>query len=236
MNRKQRTEEELQKASEHLFYEIWMFTSLARGMASGVFNEGIINNALLESFTVHARVLLDFLFAENPRPDDVIAEDYFSSPDEWLKRKANKSENLQNIHVRVGKEVAHLTYFRQTVAPEAKAWNFIEIANEINSAFNDFLRLVPKNLLGVSWHKSIEKETPPNGTYFVYENWVAEGHKAKIHFGDCPYCNFGKGMHQTDNETNGRWLGPFTSFQEAIHAATATGGRVSPCKHCDPHE
>ena len=35
-------------------------------MSSGVFNEGIINNALLESFTVHARVLLDFLFAENP--------------------------------------------------------------------------------------------------------------------------------------------------------------------------
>ena len=235
MNRKQRTEQELQKASDHLFYEIWMFTSLARGMASGVFNEGIINNALLESFTVHARVILDFLFAENPRPDDVIAEDYFSSPDEWLKIKANKSEKLNNIHVRVGKEVAHLTYFRQTVTSEAKAWNFIEIANEINSVFSKFIKLVPKNLLGASWNKSINEEVQPHRSYFVYENWVAEGHKAKLHFGDCSFCNFGKGMHQTENETNGRWLGPFTNFQEAMNAATETGGRVSHCKHCAPH-
>ena len=121
MNRKKRTQEELQNASDHLFYEIWMFTSLAKGMASGVFNQGIINNALLESFTVHARVLLDFLFAENPRPDDVIAEDYFLSPDEWIKIRDNKSEKLESIHVRVCKEIAHLTYARQIIAPTQRA-------------------------------------------------------------------------------------------------------------------
>ncbi len=38
MNRKKRKQKELQNASEHLFYEIGMFTSLAKGMASGVFN------------------------------------------------------------------------------------------------------------------------------------------------------------------------------------------------------
>ena len=163
MNRIKRTKEELQKASGHLFYEVWMFTSLAKGMSSGVFNEGIINNALLESFTVHARVLLDFLFAENPRRDDVIAEDYFSSPDEWSKIRANKSDKLKNLHGRVGKEIAHLTYFRQIITPDLKEWNFIEIANEINSVFNIFLELVPKNLLGINWDNSIKKETqPPN--------------------------------------------------------------------------
>jgi hypothetical protein len=235
MNRKQRTQQELQKASDHLFYEVWMLTSLARGMASGVFNEGIINNALLESFTLHARAILDFLFSENPRPDDVIAEDYFSSPEKWLKIKANKSEKLKNIHLRVGKEVAHLTYFRQTVTPETKAWNFIVIAGEINSVFNEFLELVPKNLLGTTWHTAVDEDVQPRRTYFVYENWVAEGHKTKIHFGDCSFCNSGKGMHQTENESNGRWLGPFTNFQEAINAATETGGRVSHCKHCAPH-
>ena len=190
---------------------------------------------LYSNLSLFMRVLLDFLFAESPRPDDVIAEDYFSSSDEWLRIKVNKSEILKNIHTRVGKEVAHLTYFRQTITPEAKAWNFIEIANEINSAFNSFLEIVPKDLLGTSWHKSMEKEIPPTNTYFVYENWVAEGRKAKIHFGDCSYCNFGKGMHETDNETNGRWLGPFTNFQEAFNTATETGGRVSQCKHCAPH-
>jgi len=234
MNRKQRTEDELKKASEHLFYEAWMFTSLARGMASGVFNEGVINNALLESFTIHARVLLDFLFAENPRDDDVIAEDYLPSSEDWAKVKAAKSEKLQNIHRRVGKEVAHLTYVRQTITPEAKAWNFVEIANEINSVFNGFIALVPKNLLGVSWQKSVEKETPPPNSYFVYENWVAEGHKARIHFAHCSFCNYGKGMHNTENEAHGRWLGPFSSFEKAFEVATGTGGNVSKCKHCAP--
>ncbi|MFN8400086.1 MAG: hypothetical protein U0X74_08725 [Anaerolineales bacterium] len=235
MNRKQRTKEELIKASEHLLYEVWMFTSLTRGMASGVFNEGVINNALLESFTIHARVLLDFLFAENPRQDDVIAEDYLPSLDEWVKIKAAKSEKLENIYTRVGKEVAHLTYVRQTIVPQAKGWNFIEIANEINSVFNSFLALVPKNLLSLTWQKSIKEETPSSNSYFVYENWVAEGHKARIHFGHCSFCNFGQGMHGTENETHGRWLGPFSSFNEALDVATETKGNVTQCKHCAPH-
>ncbi len=234
MKRKQRTEEELQKASEHLFYEFWMFTSLARGMASGIFNEGIISNALLESFTIHARVLLDFLFSENPRSDDVIAEDYIPSQSDWVKIKGSKSEILKDIHKRVGKEVAHLTYYRQKVTLDAKIWNFIEIANEINSIFNKFLNLVPKNLLGTNWQKSIQNETELVNSYFIYENWVAEGHKARIHSGDCPYCNFGKGIHHIDNMTNGRWLGPFENFEEVFRVATETGGHVSRCKHCKP--
>ncbi len=235
MNRKKRNEEELQKASEHLFYEIWMFTSLAKGMASGIFNEGIINNALLESFTVHARILLDFLFAEKPKEDDVIAEDYFSSPDEWSNIREIKSEQLKNIHARVGKEIAHLTYVRQTISPELKGWRFLEIANEINSVFNSFRAHVPKNLLSANWKIPNENDTKQSNAYFIYENWVAEGHKARIHFGHCSYCNFGQGMHKTENEINGRWLGPYNNFQEAFDTATETGGHVSNCKHCNPH-
>lgn len=70
--------------------------------------------------------------------------------------------------------------------------------------------------------------------YFVYENWVAEGHKARIHFGSCGHCNYGRGVHPEAGDRNGKWFGPFTSFADAKNAAYKTGGYVSCCKHCNP--
>ena len=66
MNRINRTDEELKKASDHLHYEIGMLTSFAHGMGSGIAGQGPIANALLESFVIHVRALMDFLYNENP--------------------------------------------------------------------------------------------------------------------------------------------------------------------------
>jgi hypothetical protein len=151
MNRKQRSQDQLQRASDHLHYEIWMFKSLAYGLASGISGQGVINNALLESFTIHARILLDFLYAERSQKDDVIAEDFFDDPNQWLKVRSKKSEKVKSVHKRVGKEIAHLTYARQDVTPETKPWRFIEIANEVNDVFTCFLRLIPLERLGSRW-------------------------------------------------------------------------------------
>ena len=76
--RKRKPQEILRKASDHLFYEIWMLQSVIKGIASGIAGESIINNALLESFGIHARAVLDFLYSNKPKVDDVIAEDFFS--------------------------------------------------------------------------------------------------------------------------------------------------------------
>jgi len=69
-------------------------------------------------------------------------------------------------------------------------------------------------------------------TYHVYENWTV--HKAKVHFSDCSFCNNGKGIHPDAGTNNGRWLGPFPTLDEALHAAQATGEPVSKCKFCGP--
>lgn len=70
---------------------------------------------------------------------------------------------------------------------------------------------------------------------WVYENWVAEGHKARIHRGDCPYCNNGHGIHPGAGNKNGRWLGPFRALDEArLHAKTTGANSVRCCKHCLP--
>src|SRR5262245_11022059 len=101
MTRAKRTSVDLAAASEHLWYEVWMFVTLARAMATGVFGAGPINNAALESFTVHARVLLDFLFAECPRPDDVVAEDFFVTAEEWPRIRGDMPPVLKQVNARV---------------------------------------------------------------------------------------------------------------------------------------
>jgi hypothetical protein len=72
-----------------------------------------------------------------------------------------------------------------------------------------------------------------NITFFVYENWAAEK-KAVIHFGDCSYCNYGKGIHADTSTRNGRWHGPFATFAIAEKAAKETGRPVRTCRICVP--
>ncbi len=70
--------------------------------------------------------------------------------------------------------------------------------------------------------------------HYIYENSVAEGHKARIHLADCPWCNSGRGIHASTGARNGRWLGLFETLTEATITATRTGGCVSLCKRCAP--
>lgn len=71
--------------------------------------------------------------------------------------------------------------------------------------------------------------------YYIYENWQAEGHKARIHNAECSFCNNGKGFHPDASDENGRWHGAFDSLEAALEAATNTGANVSKCKKCKPH-
>ena len=155
--RKQRTQKELRDASDHLHYEFWMFTTLARGMASGITGKGVIHNALLESFTIHARVLLKFLYDEDPKPDDVIADDFFPTSQKWKEVRPKMTEILEKVFWRVGKEVAHLTYARQDVTPETKGWHYLQILNDIEVSFKEFLRIVPMEFLGQRWENEKEQ-------------------------------------------------------------------------------
>jgi len=155
MTRQPRAPDELRAASEHLFYEVWMFNTLARALATGVFGDGAVNNALLESFTVHARVLLDFLFADKPRSDDVVAEDFFLTPERWPTVRGDMPPLLQAVEARVGKEVAHLTYARLGVTPEKKEWRFIEIAVTLETIISRFVENVPPEHLAESWKRQV---------------------------------------------------------------------------------
>ena len=155
MERKKRSAETLRKASDHLHYEIWMFMTVARSMATGVYGQGALNNAMLESFTIHARVLLDFFYSKRPQKDDVIAEDFFNEPAEWHNIRPEMTEILKKLNKRVGKEVAHLTYARQDITPEDKQWYLNQIAQDMSVVVNKFLANLPRELLGPRWNAAL---------------------------------------------------------------------------------
>ena len=153
-----RSQEELREASNHLFYEVGMFQSLAQGMASGIAGTGVINNCLLESFTIHVRALIGFFYSENPRNDDIVAEDFFKNPNDWKSIQPLKTEILDSAKKRADKEVAHLTYTRLDVTPEQKPWEFIKIFDELQVPIKVFLDNVHTNLLGSRWEETKRRQ------------------------------------------------------------------------------
>jgi hypothetical protein len=152
MSRSIRSQEELQQASNHLFYEVWMFETLAQGMALGIAGRGnVINNSLLEAFAIHVRALIGSFYSEKPRPDDIIAEDFFTNPGEWQKIRPLKTGLLNKAKTRADKEVAHLTYTRLDITPEDKHWDFAKICNDLQVLINLFLNTIPLEFLGYKW-------------------------------------------------------------------------------------
>jgi len=151
VTRARRSDVELQDVSRHLYYELWMFLTLAKALGTGVFGEGALNNAVLESFTVHGRNLLDFLFAVRPREDDVIAQDFLDGPENWDSARGEMPEALKDLNRRVGKEVAHLTYARLGVTPDKKPWSFLAIAGAMETVMKKFVALVPGTRLSPEW-------------------------------------------------------------------------------------
>lgn len=147
--------EELRGASKHLHYEVAMFFILARALASGVFGEGILHNAVLESFIIHARILLDFLFLKaRPQDDDVVAEDYLS---EWTEIRGEMPPILTDLRFRVGKRAAHLTYSRLAVGSEEKPWEFLKIVGTLEGVLDRFITKVSKEKLAEEWKMTEEQ-------------------------------------------------------------------------------
>src|SRR5688572_13729148 len=99
-----------------------MLFSTHKALAAGV-TDDVLKNALLESFTIHIRALLAFLYDDQPHRNDVIADDFVS---DWSSQRPPMPKALEKAHRRVGKEIAHLTYDRLSLTQEAKRWQ-IEI-------------------------------------------------------------------------------------------------------------
>lgn len=120
-------------SNEHLWYEIWMFFQTGVVLPVGVDSPevGFISNAILESFAIHLRNLLDFFYPNGrPKPDDIVAA-YYYHDGELPPTFPPKSELLNNSEVRAHKQVSHLTTKRFTGHHPEKRWHTATLMGEM---------------------------------------------------------------------------------------------------------
>jgi hypothetical protein len=65
--------------------------------------------------------------------------------------------------------------------------------------------------------------------YWTFENWTHN--YGQVHNEDCGYCDGAPGTQGTGSNHDGKWLGPFERFADALHASTLD---TTPCDHCSP--
>ena len=149
MPREIQSDEELKEfAEQHLAYEVNMMIGAAKGLSQPN-NSQFVINALLESFTIHLRALIDFIWEPlNIWEDDAIACDFFNSTEQWKKVRPDFPAALEPARSRTGKEVAHLTYARMEVTPETKGWNIGEMTEAMVRALKVFADNADKKRIG----------------------------------------------------------------------------------------
>lgn len=146
MARKRKTVNQLVQASEHVCYEIWMMHHLGHALATGLTGEGPIHNSFVNSFAIHVRNLVEFLYESKAeaKSDAILAEDYFSAPDDWTSIRLSLPVTLKNAKIRCEKQVAHLTYTRE----KKESWNFVQIVRALHQPLSVFMGKVDHSLLG----------------------------------------------------------------------------------------
>lgn len=106
---------------QHVRYERQMLCGTAsllgsvrngRGERPQSLEEWVLENALAESFLVHARNLIEFLFTTGARRDDIVAENYFTDPSLWRRNRGVKPKALIEAKEQADKRLAHLTLTR----------------------------------------------------------------------------------------------------------------------------
>lgn len=135
----------------HLCYEIKMFlmtaTSLHHETRLAIDTEDLeawtAHNAMLESLTIHARILSDFFFAGRGKDGDVIAGDYVA---DWQRLRGKKPKVLLLVNPRVGHEIAHLNLARLKHTPDTKAWPSWEIVETLFDVLKRWLEHSPPDV------------------------------------------------------------------------------------------
>jgi hypothetical protein len=141
-----RSDEERCALSKHLLYEIEMFTGTIRMLNVVISMEPseartILRNALMESWALHVRNLLSFLYDSRPGAGDAIAPDFIG--EEWKAKRGSKPDVLRLAHAKASKEIAHLSYLRGELTDDEREWHVEPIIVAISEALHSFVDTVP---------------------------------------------------------------------------------------------
>jgi hypothetical protein len=167
-----RTIDETNALTGHLVYEIEMVSELVNRfvrfrlhLGSGLSSDDVYQaevadlsgrNADIDSFAIHARVLVDFFFGGR-EGEDAIAADFFNTDADWYAVRPKQSGILKRVNTRVGKEIAHLSYRRKD---PAQAWSYSLVWGELAKVIEAFVDNVPDDRLDAAASKRIRAALP----------------------------------------------------------------------------
>lgn len=162
-SRPNRSQAELWSDSKTVRYELDMLLSNADAYAQIAETSAVVlKNALVESFAVHCRAMIFFLFGHldgiaangvsegfaKPRSTDVLAVDFCYG---WSSTCPAPSEVLVRAKRQADKHVAHITTDRREVNQPGSGiesvWRIGEVAAEIAKVMDSFLRTAPANVI-----------------------------------------------------------------------------------------
>jgi hypothetical protein len=146
------TDAQLQQyADQHLQYEIDMLVWSAGILAFLVAHKAegdlpsAINNGLLNSFALHARNLISFLYSRSRALDhatDIVLEDYIGAAD-VPNCLPPIPPLLEQALTKANKQAAHLSMDRLQYEKAGKEWMFIELSRQILRAFASVVAHIP---------------------------------------------------------------------------------------------
>ncbi len=137
-------QELLDYSREHVAYEVWMLRGtealLAAIQSGALVASPVSKNVLIESWAVHLRNLVEFLYPATPRPDDVVAPDFFDRGADWARIRPSQSKSLKKARKRADRELAHLTTSRKGPGDREKEWVFSDLTTELLDVLRTFSR------------------------------------------------------------------------------------------------
>jgi hypothetical protein len=119
-------------SGEHLLHELTMLWELAQILPNR--KPSTETSALVESFGIHLRDLIDFFYRKG-HEDDVTAWDFLAPSTSW---NPTKPSTLTSAHKRANKELSHLTQKRLSGNPPEKAWATAVLLKEIDAVAREF--------------------------------------------------------------------------------------------------
>ena len=144
--RQRRSDIELLNASRHVRYDVIQLDECIRRLALLRLWESdvLLYNSLLTAFSIYARSVYLFLYAANPRKDDIVADDYFDDAQTWLSLRPVATPLLLEMKAQADKLSAHLSYMRLGQPYE---WMWIDIHTDMRNVLRQFVSLVPSHRL-----------------------------------------------------------------------------------------
>lgn len=137
-----------------------MFFETATHLASATDQREI--NILLDAFAIHTRNLFEFLYPKQgksatgkpPKPTDILATDYIERRSYYRNARTPKKD-LEFVWKKASKQVAHLTYTRNTYSTSTKPWYFADITTKMHRTLKAFYDSLPEKYKNWEFFKAL---------------------------------------------------------------------------------